>query len=362
MPTPQRQPESEARTRRVTLQTIADHLDISRTTVSNAYNRPGQLTPELRQRILDAAEEFGYSGPDPAARMLRTGTTGTIGLLFTEDLRYVFSDPNTTLFMRGVAETSALAGTGLTLLPVPSGMRLEDTALGTTPADGYLVFSVADEHPAVEAVRRHNVPVVIVDEPDLGGRTSFVGIDDRLGARLAADHLIELGHRDIAILIHRLNARPGRGPVTAERLGSASVRVVRERVAGYVEAMTASGIDAHSVAIWEAGDNDPDAGREATAALLKARPETTALLCSTDRVAIGATQAAAALGRRVPDGLSVVGFDDIPRPPRRWGGVYPTASALSDLTISPEPRRGNRPSPPCASHWSRRAGWRRSYS
>ena len=299
--------------RPVTLQTIADHLRISRTTVSNAYNRPDQLTSELRLRILDTADRFGYSGPDAAARMLRTGTTGTIALLFTEDLRYVFNDPNTTLFMRGVAETSALAGTGLTLLPVPSGMRVQDTALGTTPADGYLVFSVADDHPALDAVLRQGVPVVIVDEPDLGRHTSFVGIDDRQGGRFAADHLVELGHRQIAILIHRLNAQPGRGQVTPDGLAAASVRVIRERVAGYHDAMTAAGIDAESVAIWEAGDNDPDSGREAAVSLLEAWPETTALLCSTDRIAIGATQAAAALGRRVPHDLSVVGFDDIPR-------------------------------------------------
>ncbi len=299
--------------RRVTLQTIADHLGVSRTTVSNAYNRPDQLTSKLRLSILDTADRLGYSGPDATARMLRTGTTGTIALLFTEDLRYVFNDPNTTLFMRGVAETSALAHTGLTLLPVPAEMRVTDSALATTPADGYLVFSVADDHPALDAVHRKGVPVVIIDEPDLGRQTSFVGIDDREGGRLAANHLVALGHRHIAVLIHRLNAQPGRGQVTPDDLATAGVRVTRERVAGYRDAMSAAGLDAGTMTIWEAGDNEPDAGREAATALLEERPETTALLCITDRIAIGATQAGAALGRRVPHDLSVVGFDDIPR-------------------------------------------------
>jgi len=299
--------------RRVTLQTIADQLAVSRTTVSNAYNRPDQLTAELRRKILETADELGYGGPDAAARMLRTGTTRTIGLLFTEDLRYVFNDPNTTLFMRGVAETSALAGTGLTLLPVPAGMAIEDTALGATPADGYLVFSAADAHPAVRAVLRHGVPVVIVDEPDLGTATSFVGIDDRQGGRLAADHLTALGHRQVAVLVHRLGPEARRRPVTAEQLGSADLRIVRERVGGLFDGLIAAGFDTAAVAIWEAGDNDPDVGRDATTELLTARPETTALFCTTDQLAIGATQAAAALGRDVPTDLSVVGFDDVPR-------------------------------------------------
>jgi DNA-binding LacI/PurR family transcriptional regulator len=299
--------------RRVTLQTIADHLSVSRTTVSNAYNRPDQLAPKLREEILETAEQLGYGGPDATARMLRTGTTGTIALLFTEDLRYVFNDPNTTLFMRGVAETSALAGTGLTLLPVPTGMSVEDTALGSTPADGYLVFSVADGHPALQAVLRHDLPVVIVDEPDMGGRTSFVGIDDHRGGQLAADHLVKLGHQHIAVLVHRLDAEPQRRQITAAQVAARGLRVVRERVAGLFAVIEASGLDPNSVIIWEAGDNDPDAGRDAAAALLADHPETTALFCTTDQLAIGATQAAVTLGRDVPTDLSVIGFDDIPR-------------------------------------------------
>lgn len=299
--------------RRATLQTIADAVGVSRTTVSNAYNRPDQLTPELRQKILEAADRLGYSGPDAAARMLRTGNTRTIGLLFTEDLRYVFSDPNTTLFMRGVAETSALSGTGLTLLPVPAGMPIEDTALGATPADGYLVFSVAEHHPAVRAVVRPGVPVVIVDEPDLGDTTSFVGVDDRRGARLAADHLTGLGHERIGVVVHRLGPETQRREITTAQLDESALRVVRERVGGFLEGLADAGLDHDPLPMWEAGGNDPDAGRGATAALLTAWPDITALFCTTDQLAIGATQAAASAGRQVPHDISVVGFDDVPR-------------------------------------------------
>jgi DNA-binding LacI/PurR family transcriptional regulator len=298
---------------RVTLQTVADRVGVSRATVSNAYNRPDQLSATLRQRILDAADELGYRGPDAAARMLRTGRRGSIGLVFTEDLRYVFTDPDTMLFMRGVAETSALAGSGLTLLPVPPGVELVDSAVMSVPADGHLVFSVGDHHPAVDALVRAGRPLVVVDEPDLGDRSSFVGIDDEAGARLAAEHLIGLGHHRFGILLGRLTRDITTGPVSAEREAASTVRVARKRIAGYRSAVRSAGLDDQQIVLWEAGGNDPDAARTATRALLTAHPDITALLCFSDQLAIGASQAAGQLGLEVPRDLSLVGFDDVPR-------------------------------------------------
>jgi len=298
---------------RVTLQTIADHLGVSRTTISNAYNRPDQLTRELRDRILAAAEELGYRGPDAAARGLRTGRIGAIGLVFTEDLTRVFSDPDTMLFIRGMAEASAHSGLGMTMLPVPPMANLETTALRSAPVDGYVVYSVADDHPAIDVVLGRGVPVVLIDEPDLGARTSFVGIDDREGARQAASHLVDLGHRRVAVMLHRLRRQPTPGPVPPDAIDGATVRIARERTAGYRLGLASGGIDIDALPIWEAGGNDPDAGRTATAALLQAHPDITALLCSTDQVAIGAVQAILRSGRRVPEDISVVGFDDVPR-------------------------------------------------
>lgn len=295
---------------RVTLQTIADAVGVSRTTVSNAYNRPDELSPELRERVLAAADRLGYRGPNAAARMLRTGRMGTIGLVFTDDLRFVFSDPDTTSFMRGVAETTAASSTGLSLLPVPHGADPGTSALATAPVDGYLVFSVPDVHPAIEMVLAADVPVVTVDEPDLGDRASFVGIDDRAGARAAADHLIELGHRRIALLVHRTSTESVAGRVDADAVPAATVRVSRIRIEAYQERLAEAG--AEPVAIWETAGNDPDSGQAAATDLLGAHPEATALLCTTDQIAIGAIRAARAIGRAVPDDLSVVGFDDVP--------------------------------------------------
>ncbi len=298
---------------RVTLQTIADRLGVSRTTVSNAYNRPDQLGSELRDRVLAVAATLGYAGPNAAGRMLRTGRMGAIGLLFTDDLRFVFTDPNTTSFVHGVAETSALAGTGLTLLPVPVGAAIADTAVPTAAVDGYLVFSVADDHPALGAIRHRGVPVVVVDEPDLGDESSFVGVDDRAGAASAAEHLLGLGHHRLGVVLARLTADVRYGAVDAHRLEQATVRIARARMDGYRDAMSAAGLDPDSLVVWESGENAPDAGQRAVQDLLALHPDVTVLLCFSDQLAIGAITAAGRMGRTVPADLSIVGFDDIPR-------------------------------------------------
>ncbi len=298
---------------RVTLQTIADEVGVSRATVSNAYNRPDQLSTSLRERILDTASSLGYHGPDAAARMLRTGRMRSIGLLFTEDLRYVFNDPDTMLFMQGVAETSALAGSGLTLLPVPPGMDVDGAAVRSVATDGHLVFSVPEHHPAIDAVLASGRPVVTVDEPDLGERSSFVGIDDRQGAVLAGEHLLALGHRRLAVLLGRIDAVGTTGRLEPAVASALSVHVARERVAGYRAAVASIGLDPDDLVVWASGGNDPDSARTAATNLLTDEPTVTGLLCFSDQLAIGACQAAERLGLGVPQSLSIVGFDDVPR-------------------------------------------------
>lgn len=301
---------SDRSDRRVTLLTVADEVGVSRTTVSNAYSRPDQLTPELRDRIMDAAKRLGYRGPSAAGRLLRTGRVGTLGLVFTDHLGFVFSDPNTTLFMRGVAEATAAAHLGLTLLPFPRDAEPHELTLLNTPVDGYIVFSIADDHPVYEELLRRDAPMVVIDEPDPGDRCSFVGVDDRDGARQIAEHITALGHRRVAVLAHRLSDTPSRRRVTHEELSAAPLRVARQRYAGYVDGL-GDGVEVR--ALWEAGEMTTDAGRAAAAEIYRHHPDITALLCMTDQIAIGACQALERMGVDVPGQISVTGYDDIPR-------------------------------------------------
>ena len=100
----------------MTLQTVADHVGVSRMTVSNAFSRPDQLSADLRRRILEAADELGYAGPDPAARALARGTTGAVGVLLTDNLQDAFTDEVAALFFGAVARELESSGLALTLL------------------------------------------------------------------------------------------------------------------------------------------------------------------------------------------------------------------------------------------------------
>src|SRR5262245_49942227 len=128
----------------VTLQTIAKALGVSRTTVSNAYNRPEQLTAELRERIFAEARRLGYAGPDAAARSLRSKRTGSVGLLFTETLSFAFSDPYAVGFLQGLAETAERHSTSLLLVPIDSAVEAVRKAM----VDGFCLYCVDDGHPA----------------------------------------------------------------------------------------------------------------------------------------------------------------------------------------------------------------------
>jgi DNA-binding LacI/PurR family transcriptional regulator len=165
------------------------------------------------------------------------------------------------------------------------------------------------------------LPLVAVDEPRTGGHM-FVGIDDRGGARMAAEHLIALGHRRIGVVSFRTTDDGHRGPITAEREAAASYPVSRARLAGWREGVEAAGLDWHALPKDEQILNDPEEGAAGLRALLARDPGITAVLCSTDQMALGVLGAAAEAGCA---DLSVVGFDDVP------------AAALAGLTTVRQP-------------------------
>src|SRR4029079_14500921 len=112
--------------RRATLASLAAELKVSRTTISNAYNRPDQLSADLRDRVLATAKRLGYPGPDPVARSLRTRRAGAVGLVMTDPLNYSFNDPAALDFVAGLAESCEVAGQGLLLVAVGPNRSVSD--------------------------------------------------------------------------------------------------------------------------------------------------------------------------------------------------------------------------------------------
>lgn len=142
-------PRSPAPRRRATLASLAAELKVSRTTISNAYNRPDQLSAELRDRVLATAKRMGYPGPDPVARSLRTRKAGAVGLMITEPLNYSFSDPAALDFVAGLAESCEEAGQGLLLVAIGPNRSLDDGSAAVLAAgvDGFVVYSASDDDP-----------------------------------------------------------------------------------------------------------------------------------------------------------------------------------------------------------------------
>jgi DNA-binding LacI/PurR family transcriptional regulator len=290
-------PPSEQK--RVRLRDVAEHAGVSVGSASQAFGRPELVSEQVRKRVLDAAEALGYPGPDPAARRLRLGRSGAIGLIFAERLGYAFTDPAQAPFLRGVASAMEEAPNGLLLIPDSRFAEEAARTVREAAVDGFIIYSMPQNDPRVEAALARRLPVVTVDQPR-GAETPFVGIDDRGGARSAAAHLRELGHERVAVL---------RFTQELDVEGERDLDLTDERLEGYKEGLGGAW-DASLVRMCR--PNAPEPAREATLELLGEREPPTAILAMSDTLAVGVLQAAAALGVSVPADLSVVGFDDSP--------------------------------------------------
>ena len=298
--------------RSATLASLAAELGISRTTVSNAYNRPDQLSPELRERVLETARQLGYPGPDPVARSLRTRQAGAIGLIFTETLSYAFRDPAAVAFLEGLGLACEHAGSGLLMVPAAPADAADARIVYRAAVDGFVVYSMPKNDPHVRAVLERPVPAVVVDQPVGLTGVDFVGLDDRAAAAAVGRHLAELGHRRVGVVAGRLGTNRHDGPADSERQVRCPYAVVRARLAGLSEGLAAGGVDWADVPVEERFENSAEAGESAAAALLDRHPDLTAVACTTDVFALACARAAGRRGWRMPADLSVTGFDDVP--------------------------------------------------
>jgi DNA-binding LacI/PurR family transcriptional regulator len=290
--------------RPATLATVAEAVGVSRMTVSNAYNRPDQLSPELRERVLATARELGYPGPNPVAQTLSRGRTGSIGLVLDYPLTEAFTDPATVLFLHGVAAGCEERAVGLSLVPRIAG---RDAALVRTAlVDGFVLYCTPEGDARLEAARERHLPHVLVDYAPGPGRHS-VNVDDRGAAEAIAEHLVALGHRNFGLILSFER------PATAgEAEPTALWNVDAQRMAGWHAALAKAGIDWSTVPVGSAPGGGRETGYRAAAQLLDRADRPTAILALYDVLALGALDAAAERGIHVPTELSIAGFDDIP--------------------------------------------------
>ncbi|MEC3978427.1 LacI family DNA-binding transcriptional regulator [Amycolatopsis sp. H20-H5] len=318
---------STTRRRRPTLDDVAEAVGVSRATVSNAYNRPDQLSAHLREDVLRAAKQLGYTGPNPTARSLATSRTGAIAFMLDASLSAAFSDPALSVTLDALATAVDPDGHALLLLPGgDDGGPRADRVLAAQ-ADVAVAYSLADGASALTAVRDRGLPLVVIDQPLVPG-AARVGCDDRGGAAAAARHLLDLGHRRFGIFSAQCLSAPRGGELSARNAADSRYNDTRERLTGYLDTLAEAGISPGDVPIWEASGMSVQGAMPSAFGLLERDPRPTALLCMSDQLALAAIAVARQLGLDVPGQLSVVGFDDAP--PARWSEP-PLTTVRQDL-------------------------------
>lgn len=291
---------------RVTLADVAARAGVSASTASLAFSGAGPVAEATRARVLAAAAELGYAGPDPVARSLRQRRSGVVGVVLGGRLWNAFRDPVAVALLDGVSEELTPLGSGLLLLP---STRRADTAaarLSQAPVD-VLVFATcgADDDPLIGQAQSRGIPMLGIEGPHLPG-VPLVDLDQQAGSREATEHLLALGHRDIAVITLPLRSDTHRGPVDERRQARATLAVARSRLAGVGQVLKLP-----PGRVVETAANAVEEGERAAAGLLAADPRPTAILAQSDLLAVGAVRAAEAAGLRVPSDLSVIGFDGI---------------------------------------------------
>jgi DNA-binding LacI/PurR family transcriptional regulator len=283
--------------RRPRIADVAREAGVSKTAVSFAFNSPDRLAPETASRIRDVADTLGYR-PHPVARMLTQRSTHTLGVLTPQALSVIFSNPFFGAFSEGVALAAEQEGYALHFISPLHGSLAR--AMGRATVDGVVAIGLSADHPEVEQIRAAGVPLVMVDSTAMRDQPSVV-IDDVGGARVAAEHLLGLHHRDFLVI--------GVGqPSPGGHLDPDSV--MGHRLKGYLQALAADGIQLPASAVV-VGPASIEGGIAAFRHAWDDRLRPTAVLAMSDAMAIGVLRAARELGLRVPEDLSVVGFDDI---------------------------------------------------
>jgi DNA-binding LacI/PurR family transcriptional regulator len=226
-------------------------------------------------------------------------------VLLTDSLAFAFTDEVATGFLGAVVDGLAPTGLAVTLLTSDGGdgdvVPARDVAI-----DGALLYSCHVESAARSWLLRRNLPVVFVDQDPVRG-VSSVNVDDRGGARAAAEHLVALGHRDVGIISHSVDR--GSVEIVENPLPPTMGHPQKERMRGWLEALSNAGV---SPTVVQHRANNGDTGEPAARALLAAERRPSAVLCFSDAIALAVIRAARALDLDVPGDLSVVGFDDSP--------------------------------------------------
>jgi LacI family transcriptional regulator len=275
----------------ISIKDVARHAGVSVGTVSNVINRPASVSADTRARVRRVIDELGYVRSE-TARQLRAGRSRIVALLVLDMGNPFFVD-----LARGAERAARAAGLGV--MVCNSGQDPAEEAeylslFAEQRVRGVLVTPADGTGANIAALRRRQIPYVLVDRVVAAEESCSVSVDDVHGGRLAAQHLLRSGHTGIVYIS-----------------GPPSLAQCRDRREGVAGAMASAGLPAEAFTVLEVEQMTVESGRDAGSRLLGLDPRPTAVFCVNDLVALGVLQAMFAAGVRVPEEISIVGYDDI---------------------------------------------------
>lgn len=282
--------------KRATSFDVAREAGVSRTTVSFVLNNVSNISisDATRQRVIDAAQKLNYH-PDAAGRKLVTGKSSAIGLVLRQSFDQIFADAFLVQVMLGIEHAASQYGFNVVLKPLdPNDQNGYDQLISENHVDGILLSGPREDDQAIIQRYEEGFPVVLMGQ--LGeSQIPFVDVNAFDGAAAATRHLIELGHKRIGMITN----------------ASMEYTSARERHQGYVHALKEAGLPFDD-SLFREGAYTPASGFAAMNELLDQESTPTAVFVASDVVAIGAVQAIKNHNLRIPQDISIIGFDDIP--------------------------------------------------
>jgi DNA-binding LacI/PurR family transcriptional regulator len=278
-----------------TLEQVAALAGVGRGTASRVINGSAHVSERSRLAVEAAVAQLRYV-PNAAARTLKTRRTDAVALVIAESEDRIFGEPFFAGVVRGISKAVAASGKQLVLLLSQAGARSVQLERYLSPhhVDGVLLLSLHDDDLLPEVIRSHSLPMVVGGRGAQTAGTAWVDVDNDHGAALAAGLLLELGCRTIATITGPLDMAAG-----------------RDRYLGFRNALHAAGHTLNDDLV-ACGDFSQASGARAMAELLRRRPDLDAVFCANDPMAAAALQVLREAGRRVPDDVCVIGFDDSP--------------------------------------------------
>lgn len=296
---------------RPTLRAVAQAARVSTSTASLAFSGKGPVAPDTVARVRAAAERLGYTGPDPLASSLRNGRSGLVGVVVEGRLLHAFRDPFAVSVLDGLSQVLDEIPAGMLLIAQPAGQPERAISHLSSSALDAVVFSLCgpDSNPAVDHLAARGIPM-IADGSPADPRVVNLVVDNRGATAEMCHHLRDLGHERVAHVLMPLDPSATTSHVGVEEAAAGTFQDTRDRALGFVDVF---GPDRPMV---QTAVPDVQQGAAAARLLLDvpvaARP--TAVVAQSDLLAAGVVRAAQELGLRVPQDLSVTGFDGVDLP------------------------------------------------